>query len=75
MNSKREYRNPMKLNINGKLESLDGEHTIASLLHHRGQDGRVAVAVNEEFVPRAAYGEVALKEGDEVEIVAPMQGG
>ena len=35
----------------------------------------VAVAVNENVSPRARWGEVALKPGDAVEIVKPVQGG
>jgi sulfur carrier protein len=35
----------------------------------------VAVAVNETVIPRARWNEVALKPGDAVEIVKPVQGG
>lgn len=65
----------MKLRINGKPESVHNETTVNALLLDRGQDGRVAVAVNGEFVPRDTYHETVLQDGDEVEILAPMQGG
>ena len=35
----------------------------------------IAVAHNEEFVPRSRYASLQLQEGDRLEIVAPMQGG
>jgi sulfur carrier protein len=35
----------------------------------------VATAVNGEFVPARARGEIHLRDGDRVEVLAPMQGG
>lgn len=34
-----------------------------------------AVALNGEFVPREHYSGITLKNGDQLEIVSPMQGG
>lgn len=65
----------MKITVNGEpLELRDGA-TVAALLDERGPAGGVAVAVNDDFVPRAEYARRKLDEGDRVEIVAPMQGG
>ncbi|WP_027329067.1 sulfur carrier protein ThiS [Marinimicrobium agarilyticum] len=36
---------------------------------------KLAVAINGEFVPRSRYGEVALREGDRLDIVKPVGGG
>jgi sulfur carrier protein len=66
----------MKLLLNGEPREVpDGLH-IAGLLKHLGlnMDGR-AVAVNLTFVPKALHARRELKDGDEVEVVAPMQGG
>jgi sulfur carrier protein len=38
-------------------------------------DGKVATALNEEFVPASHRDKTALNTGDRVEILAPMQGG
>ena len=67
----------MKLVINGETTSLDGCSTVASMLNTLGfrEEQKIAVAVNLEFVPRSAHENFGLSEGDEVEIVAPMQGG
>lgn len=61
---------------NGKPQALQGPTTITGLLELLGYtSGSVAVAVNLTFVPRAEYATRTLTSGDEVEIVAPMQGG
>lgn len=65
----------MKITINGETTDAADGSTIAALLETRVQRVGVAVAINGEFVPRSLYGERILLEGDEIEIVAPMQGG
>ncbi len=42
-------------------------------LEHAG--AHVAIAVNEEVVPRASWATTALNEGDAIEILTPRQGG
>jgi len=66
----------MQICLNGRLEKIEDGARLADLLKLFGYDpSAVAVAVNEEFVPRAAYASRSLKEDDQVEVVAPMQGG
>lgn len=36
---------------------------------------KLAVAINGEFVPRSRYGDIALQEGDQLDIVKPVGGG
>lgn len=38
-------------------------------------EGKVAVAINGEFVPRSRYAEQRLVENDEVDVVKPVGGG
>jgi sulfur carrier protein len=68
--------NPLR--VNGKIETGDAA-TVAELLRRRGIDpGSIrflAVAVNGEVVPRAAWATTMLSPGDDVEIVRPRQGG
>ncbi|MCV2886224.1 sulfur carrier protein ThiS [Aestuariibacter sp. AA17] len=61
---------------------FNGEHrpveagNIRQLLTELGvQEGTVAVALNEEFVPLSQYSETPINTHDSIEIVAPMQGG
>ena len=66
----------MIITINGQKKKFAAEIDIASVLKEEGYDGKLlAVARNGEFVPRVAYANTNLEEGDELEILAPMQGG
>lgn len=68
----------MKLLVNGKLIEEEEGITLLSLLKKSGIEIRpvgLAVAVNEEIVPKSKYGEYKLKEGDRVEIVNIVGGG
>ncbi len=64
----------MKIVLNG--DSLDVQATtLSDLLTEFGFSGRVATAVNEEFVPSSLRIGHQLKDGDRVEVLSPMQGG
>jgi sulfur carrier protein len=65
----------VNITINGAPAECADATTVAVLLQQRGQAQGVAVAINDDFVPRSQYATRALREGDAVEIVAPMQGG
>lgn len=64
----------MKIMVNGADRAVAAAN-LADLLAECGFSGRVATAVNESFVPEAARAAHLLREGDRVEILAPMQGG
>ena len=64
----------MKIVLNGDPMEVKAS-TLAELLEECGFSGRVATAVNEEFVPSSLRIAHALSEGDRVEILSPMQGG
>ena len=63
--------------INGKATSYPASLNIQGLLHALGYkpEQKIAVAVNMEFVPSSAHASHQLSDGDDIEIVAPMQGG
>lgn len=62
--------------VNGEARQLPRVITIATVLAEWGyQYGKVALAVNGEFVARSEYGTRMLQAGDVVEVVAPVQGG
>ena len=67
---------PMKIRVNGEEMNFPDGLTIAALLEflHIPLSGR-AVAVNLTFVPKPRHARHVLADGDEVEVVAPMQGG
>ncbi len=64
----------MKIVLNGEPQLVKAA-TLADLLVECGISGRVATAVNEEFVPSSLRIARALHEGDRIEILSPMQGG
>jgi sulfur carrier protein len=66
----------MEIRINGNLTVVEPPITVADLLRSLDCDReKVAVAVNQEFIPRSRHGATPLCEGDDVECVAPRQGG
>lgn len=65
----------MNITVNGKPRDVAAT-TLAGVLEELGYTGpRVATARAGEFVPAARRAECRLREGDVVEILAPMQGG
>jgi len=65
----------MRILVNGDWrETAAGD--VAAALHELGyHDAIVATALNGEFVPTATRSSVPVREGDRLEVLAPMQGG
>lgn len=65
----------MKIRLNGEPHET-GARTLAELCATlQLGEARIATAVNGAFVPKGARSARRLAEGDQVEIVAPRQGG
>ncbi|MGI6737169.1 MAG: sulfur carrier protein ThiS [Anaerovoracaceae bacterium] len=61
--------------INGEQVAAAGK-TIAAYLEEAGYDRhRVAVELNRNILPRAAFAETRIKDGDVIEIVGFVGGG
>ena len=67
----------MQILINGNIKELQADRmTIADLVDVLNVAGkRIAIECNGEIVPRSQFVEVALKEGDKLEIVGAVGGG
>ncbi len=66
----------VKILVNGEPQEVGLNVSVDGLLVSLGYGGKaVAVAVNRDFVPRSSYPQTRIQEGDEIEILAPMQGG
>lgn len=66
----------MKIILNGAPLNIENTYKISDLLEQQGYDGKlIAVAVNNEFLPKSTYASTIIQENDKIEIVAPMQGG
>jgi len=62
--------------INGEAQTLSAGLTVADLISQLGlNQRRIAVELNREIVAREHYGERALREGDQIEIVHFVGGG
>lgn len=62
--------------LNNEQKQLDTPVCLAEALAHWQPPGDgFAIAVNEVFVPRANYPATALRDGDHIELLVPMQGG
>jgi len=66
----------MTITLNGESKEITPGLSAEKLLEEAGyQNMLVAIAINGNFVPRNAYQDTAIQNGDEIEIVSPMQGG
>lgn len=66
----------INLLVNSEHKSLAANTTIAEALELWGyQSHEIAVAVNNEFVPRSQYAASVLAADDCIDVVAPVQGG
>ena len=65
----------MKISFNGRETDLESRNLAAALAELGVDCGSVATSVNEEFVPKTQRTAVELRDGDRLEVVAPMQGG
>jgi sulfur carrier protein len=73
----------MKVIINGERRELPPHATVSTVLELLAQDGDspaaasrgVAVALDDEVVPRGRWSSTPLAEGARVEVLAAIQGG
>ena len=71
-----ELKESVAIHVNGDLRRVTVGVTIAEMLGELGLDARkVAVERNLEIVPRSAFGETRVHEGDQFEIVHFVGGG
>lgn len=65
----------MKITVNAAPHEVSTS-TLDALLAELGYtDKSVATALNGAFIPKHARGDTAIKKGDQIEILSPMQGG
>ncbi len=68
----------MRIELNGEPRELSEAATVADAACAAGADGAargVAIALDGEVIPRAAWGSTPLPEGAKVEVLAAIQGG
>ena len=66
----------LQITLNGETRRLEAAQSVRGLLESLGLDpAKIAVERNLEIVPRSTYGQVALADGDRLEIVHFIGGG
>ena len=66
----------IQVTINGEPKELEANLTITQMLKALGYDNQwLGVAVNTEFVSKTAHDTTIIQEGDQIEILSPIQGG
>jgi sulfur carrier protein len=66
----------IKVSVNGEIKEVSEHLNVNELIDALGYKTKgFAVAVNTTFVAIDTYGETLIKENDEIDILAPVQGG
>lgn len=65
----------MRIEVNGTARDIAAATVEAALAELGWAEARVATALNGDFLPASARAAQALREGDRLEVLAPMQGG
>jgi sulfur carrier protein len=66
----------ISISLNNEKMSLTENTFLQTALQTWGYgDGKIAVAINQEFVPRSQYDQRQLQDGDQIDIVKPVGGG
>jgi sulfur carrier protein len=66
----------IKVSVNGEIKEISEGLNVNELIEVLGYRSKgFAVAVNTTFVAIDSYEDTLIKEGDEIDILAPVQGG
>jgi sulfur carrier protein len=65
----------MEVLLNGDPHSIDQSCTIENLITILKLDGKFAIEINQNIIPRSEYIDTALQAGDKIEIVQAIGGG
>ena len=61
--------------FNGEEKNVQAESLNELLVEVDAQLNKAAIAINGDFVPRSDYDSTSINNGDNVELLVPMQGG
>ena len=65
----------MRVIVNGEAREIASTRLDALLAELEYEGTHFAIAVNYDVLPRSRWAETALRNGDEIEIITPRQGG
>ena len=65
----------MRVTVNGEQREISADHVDALLAELEYEGTHFAIALNFDVLPRSQWAQTPLKNGDEIEIITPRQGG
>ncbi len=65
----------MRVIVNGEQREIASEHVDTLLAELEYEGTHFAIALNYDVLPRSRWAQTPLKNGDEIEIITPRQGG
>ena len=65
----------MQVILNGQTHDISSRLTVSQLINELSLEGKLAIEINEEIVPRSSYDEFQIKPGDRIEVVHAVGGG
>ena len=65
----------MQVTINGSSYSIEDNSSIKNLIEHLSIDGKYAIEVNQNIIPKSQYSKIKINLGDKIEIVKAIGGG
>jgi sulfur carrier protein len=65
----------MRVTVNGEQREISADRVDALLGELDYEGTHFAIALNYDVLPRSAWAETSLKNGDQIEIITPRQGG
>jgi sulfur carrier protein len=65
----------MRVRVNGEQREINASRIDALLSELEYEGTHFAIALNYDVLPKSRWADTALKNGDEIEIITPRQGG
>jgi sulfur carrier protein len=65
----------MRVTVNGEEREIAANSVDALLNELDYEGGHFAIALNYDVVPKTRWAETSIKNGDQIEIITPRQGG
>jgi sulfur carrier protein len=65
----------MRVTVNGEQREIASNRVDALLSELEYEGTHFAIALNYDVLPKSRWAQTALKNGDEIEIITPRQGG
>ncbi|MBR1144432.1 MULTISPECIES: sulfur carrier protein ThiS [unclassified Bradyrhizobium] len=65
----------MRVTINGEAREINASSVDALLRELEYEGTHFAIALNYDVLPKSRWAETPIKNGDEIEIITPRQGG